>query len=401
MIYRLFLLKRWLEDLLIRPFTWLGRAHADKYPMEEQYEIFLFFPFYHTGGAEKVHAQLAQVFADRKCLVLFTRKSHDNGFRRAFEQAGHRVLDISAYTDDKRRYWKNLIWRGVVTTHINRQQRTPLVINGQCNFAYKCAPWLNKNIPQLELIHSFNSFSWIRIPFLPFIRQTVMISRKAIADHTHQYARLGIPGDMLTRIRLVQNGIPLPADAGQKSFDGTHLRVLYVGRATPEKRVHLVAEAALRCREAGMPVSYSFLGDVRPSLPPSLQDAGYFYGMTDDPEIIRKAYAEHHILVISSSEEGFPMVVMEAMAMGCIILATPVGDLPHHIHPEENGMLFSDTQEKTVLDEMPVFLERLRANPEACAHMSSNNIAYARAQFGLTTFAGAWRQLAEQLMHTH
>jgi glycosyltransferase involved in cell wall biosynthesis len=399
MIYRLFLLKRWLEDLLIRPFIWLGRARADKYPLQEQYEMFFFFPFYHTGGAEKVHAQLAQVFMDRKCLVLFTRRSHDNGFRTAFEQAGHRVLDISAYTDDKRRYWKNLIWRGVVTAHINRQHQRPLIINGQCNFAYKCAPWLHKDIPQLELIHSFNSFSWIRIPFLPFIRQTVMISRKAIADHTRQYARLGIPGQVLTRIRLVQNGVPLPKDAKPKSFDGTHLRVLYVGRATPEKRVHLVAEAAIRCREAAMPVSFSFLGDIQSSLSPSLQDAGYFYGMVDDPQTIRKAYDEHHILVITSSEEGFPMVVMEAMAMGCIILATPVGDLPHHIHTSENGMLFNSTDEKTVLDELPIFLDRLRINPEACARMSAENIAYAKAQFGMTTFAEAWRQLAAHLMN--
>jgi glycosyltransferase involved in cell wall biosynthesis len=399
MIYRLFLLKRWLEDLLIRPFIWLGRAHADKYPLQEQYDIFFFFPFYHTGGAEKVHAQLAQVFREQKCLLLFTRKSHDNGFRAAFEQAGHRVLDISAYTDDKRRYWKNLIWRGVVTAHINRQGQRPLVINGQCNFAYKCAPWLHKAIPQLELIHSFNSFSWIRIPFLPFIRQTVMISRKAIADHTRQYGRLGIPGELLTNIRLIQNGVPLPGQPLPKQFDGSQLRVLYVGRATPEKRVHLVAEAAMRCREAAMPVAFSFLGDIQPWLAPSLQDAGSFYGMTDNQEIIRQAYADHHVLVITSSEEGFPMVVMEAMAMGCIILATPVGDLPHHIQPGENGAIFSSISEKTVLEEIPAFLEQWLADPQACARMSANNIAYAGAQFGLTTFAGAWKTLAATLMH--
>ena len=92
------------------------------------------------------------------------------------------------------------------------------------------------------------------------------------------------------------------------------------------------------------------------------------------------------------------MVVMEAMAMGCIILATPVGDLPHHIHPEENGLLFSDAQEKTFLDEIPVFLQRLQADPAACARMSANNVAYARGQFGITTFAEAWRALAAQLM---
>jgi glycosyltransferase involved in cell wall biosynthesis len=191
----------------------------------------------------------------------------------------------------------------------------------------------------------------------------------------------------------------LPGDAAPKSFDGSYLRVLYVGRATPEKRVHLVAEAALRCREAAMPISFSFLGEIQSLLPPSLQDAGYFYGMVNDQETIHKAYAEHHVLIITSSEEGFPMVVMEAMAMGCIILATPVGDLPHHIHSSENGMLFSSTDEKTVLDELPIFLDRLRINPEACARMSANNIAYARTHFGMTTFAEAWRQLAEQLMH--
>jgi glycosyltransferase involved in cell wall biosynthesis len=121
--------------------------------------------------------------------------------------------------------------------------------------------------------------------------------------------------------------------------------------------------------------------------------------MTDNQEIIRQAYADHHVLVITSSEEGFPMVVMEAMAMGCIILATPVGDLPHHIQPGENGAIFSSISEKTVLEEIPAFLEQWLADPQACARMSANNIAYAGAQFGLTTFAGAWKTLAATLMH--
>jgi glycosyltransferase involved in cell wall biosynthesis len=401
MKYRLFLLKRFVEDIFIWPFILLGRARADKYPLTEAYDIFFFFPFYHTGGAEKVHAQITQVFRGRKCLVIFTRKSHDDGFRRAFEMSGHRVLDISAYTDNKKAYWKNLIWRGVVSSHVNKQKGRPLVFNGQCNFAYKCAPWFRQDIPQLELIHSFNSFSWIRIPFLPFYSQTVMISRKAIADHTGQYAKLGIPGKLLSRIRLIQNGIPIPINVPARQFNGESIRVLYAGRATAEKRVHLVAEAAMRCRESGIAALFSFLGDIRPHLPPSLQEAGHFYGNLDDPDEIQQAYADADLLVITSSEEGFPMVVMEAMALGCIILATPVGDLPHHIRQEENGFVFSSaTDERKIIEEIPEYIKLLLRDTALCARMSEANISYAREHFGLTTFEQAYRQLAEQLIRT-
>src|SRR5688572_24785321 len=177
MNFRSFLKKRKLEDIIIRIFVRIGRDIAFKNPLQEEFDIYFFFPFYHTGGAEKVHATLANSFSDKKCVILFTRRSHDEGFKSSFQKSGHRILDISHYTDDKRQYWKNLIWRGVISAHINRQKKKPVVINGQSNFGYKVSPWIDTQIPQIELIHSFNSFSAIRVPFLPFYRRTVMISR--------------------------------------------------------------------------------------------------------------------------------------------------------------------------------------------------------------------------------
>jgi L-malate glycosyltransferase len=394
MKFQLYLLKRKLEDLLIWPFILLGRARADKYPLEESYEVFFFFPFFHTGGAEKVHAQIAQVFRQQKCLIIFTRKSHDQTFLPLFQASGHRILDISAYTDNKKTYWKNLIWRGVVSTHINRQKNPTIVFNGQCNFAYKCAPWIKAKTPQLELIHSFNSFSWIRIPFLPFIRQSIMISRKAIKDHEQQYAQLGIPGTYLSRIRLIMNGIPLPADAAPKEFAGNGLNVLYAGRATPEKRVHLVAEAALQAAGQELPLRFYFMGEVRDELPEKYHSVGHFYGNMGDPDQISAIYAQAHLLVITSSEEGFPMVVMEAMAMGCIILATPVGDLPHHIRDGVNGFIFSTSaNEEVIIEEMLEMLQRLSNDSTTCRQISENNRTYAAEHFGWPNFAASYQQL--------
>lgn len=211
--------------------------------MKKEYETYYFFPFYHTGGAEKVHALITQATGNTNCIIYFTRKSQDDNFYDDFVKSNCTIKDISNYTDNKFLYFFNLIFRGIVSGHINHQKYKPLVFNGQCNFGYKISPWIKKQIPQVELIHSFNTFSWIRIPFLPFITTTIMISRVRIEDHLRQYEKIRIPAFYKSRIQYIVNGIRLPLTVKEKDFAGT-IKVLYVGRGTEEKRVHLIAKIA-------------------------------------------------------------------------------------------------------------------------------------------------------------
>lgn len=402
MIYRLYLLKRLLEDLILWPFILLGTAKAKKTPLKESYDIFFFFPFYHTGGAEKVHAQIAYAFRGKKAIIIFTRKSHNEGFRQLFIDSGHKVLDISSYTDDKSKYWNNLIWRGLVSEHINNQSVKPVVFNGQCNFAYKCSPWIKRDIPQLELIHSFNSFSQIRIPFLPFYRKTVMISQKAISDHRKQYQRIGVPEFYGNKIQYIRNGIPLPEDPAPKVFPGKKLNVLYAGRGTPEKRVYLVARIAQQCRAEKLPIDFSYLGDVKPFLEEKLTDTGTFLGNISNSEEVNNIYRNADVLIITSSEEGFPMVVMEAMSFGCIILATPVGDLPVHLQNEQEEFLFSSVDdEEKIISEAIEYGQKLLNNPSLCIKISVDNMVYAREHFGLSKFEEAYQQLVNSVKNSH
>ncbi len=401
MIYRLFLLKQFIECLFIRPFILLGRRKARKLPLRKTYDLYFFFPFYHTGGAEKVHAQIAMAFRGKKALIIFTRRSHNEGFRALFSASGHDVIDISAYTDRKSTYWNNLIWRGVVSGHINSQPSKPVVFNGQCNFAYKCAPWIDQGICQYELIHSFNSFSRIRIPFITYYRLTVMISRKAMDDHRAQYRRLGIPEEMNSRIRFIRNGIPIPADAVPRHTSGRRLNILYAGRGTLEKRVHIVARIAEQCRAENLPVDFTFMGDVGEGLREHTGSQSRMLGNITDPQGIARTYNESDILILTSSEEGFPMVVMEAMARGCLILATPVGDLPVHIRQGEEGFLFSSVQnEETILIEGVILIRKLLGDAMLCHRISEHNIMYAKDHFNLLTFEESYRDLLTPEMNT-
>jgi glycosyltransferase involved in cell wall biosynthesis len=394
MKYRLYLLKRRFENLFILPFIMAGRLRARIYPLQAEYEVFFFFPFYHTGGAEKVHALISYVLKNRKSIVIFTRKSHNDGFRALFSDSGHDIIDISSYTDNKVKYWNNLVWRGVVTGHINRQRKRPKLFNGQCNFAYKCAPWVHSSIKQYELIHSFNSFSWIRIPFIPYYTSTVMISRKAMTDHYMQYMRLGIPDALAARICYIRNGIMTPPDVSPKETDDRPLSVIYVGRGTSEKRVHIILSIARACQDAGLPVKFTFVGDLSNLFKGRLPANCKATGNLNDPVELDHYYRAADVLMLTSSEEGFPMVVMEAMARGCIILSTPVGELPEHIMSNETGFLFSSiTDEKTIEQEGVIWIKYLISHPDMCRSMSSKCILYARKHFGIDQFEQEYRAL--------
>jgi glycosyltransferase involved in cell wall biosynthesis len=397
-MFRLYIIKRTIEDILLLPFIWLGRLIAALRPLDAEYEIFFFFPFYHVGGAETVHARIAQVLGNKRCIIFFTRRSHNDFFYERFAASGCTIRDISRYTDNKWLYFLNCIFRGIITGYINRQRLSPVVFNGQCNFAYKIAPWVKRSIPQVELIHSFNTFSWIRIPFLPFISKTIMISKTRIADHKQQYRQLGIPEKYAQRILYVPNGIPLSKEPVTRHADQGPLRVLYVGRGTPEKRVHIIAQMAEKMSGQLPAVRFLFLGDVQQAIPERLHKYCEFYPYESDEHRIQHMYDEADVVIIVSSTEGFPMVVMEAMARGCAIIATPVGDLPVHIQQEVNGFLFSTVEDEQLITEEGVrFITRLAKDGELRRAISEHNIAYAQTHFSLEQFAHAYRQLIHSL----
>ena len=68
------------------PFVLLGRLWAMFDKQNDDFDIYFFFPFYHIGGAEKVHYQIIQAFAGKKCVIYFTRKSRGTDFLKEFKK---------------------------------------------------------------------------------------------------------------------------------------------------------------------------------------------------------------------------------------------------------------------------------------------------------------------------
>ena len=396
-MYNGLLIKRFIEDIFIFPFILLGRFAATIRPLKKEYRIFFFFPFYHTGGAERVHAQIAAATGGDDCIIFFTKRSGDDRFLEDFKKTGCEIRDISNIVDDKWLYFLNLFYRGIISGYINSQSRKPIVFNGQCNFGYKISRWIKGSIPQAELIHSFNTFSFIRIPFLPFITKTVMISKKRIEDHMEQYIRYKIPASFAERIQYIPNAIALPRHVPSKS--DSDLVVLYVGRGGEEKRVEIIAEIAAELKnENERFIQFEMLGDVSAVINKEVYPFIKLHGNTNDENLISQAYAKAHVLIVTSATEGFPMVIMEAMAHGCAILSTAVGDIPYHVKNGENGFLFSNTgDEISIIDEGKARLIWLRDHRQELKKIEENNINYAKHNFGIERFNNDYKDLLSKV----
>jgi glycosyltransferase involved in cell wall biosynthesis len=377
--------------VFIFPFVVIGRLIAKFQPLKKEYRIFFFFPFYHTGGAEKVHVQIAAAAGGNDCIIYFTKRSADERFLDDFKKTNCEIKDISKYTDNKWLYFLNLFYRGIVTGYINSQKLQPVVFNGQCNFGYKISPWIKRSINQEELIHSLNTFSYIRIPFIPFIKKTVMISHKRIEDHKELYKRFKIPMQFVERIVYICNAIPLPSSVKkERSFHP--FRILYSGRPGPEKRIHLIIEMAKQLHNEN--IQFEFLGDMSSLIKSSDHPYIKFHGNIKDDEKINSIYANAHLLLITSTTEGFPMVVMEAMVNGCAIIATPVGDIPYHVKNNINGFLFNSIDDESIIiKEGREKIEWLKNNSAEWKNISENNIQYAAEHFSIKQFNSAYKNI--------
>lgn len=144
------------------------------------------------------------------------------------------------------------------------------------------------------------------------------------------------------------------------------LTMLFVGVCAVRKGVHYALEAWLRSpasRDGTFLIAGEFLPVYREKLQdmlahPSVRVLGH---RNDVPELMRKS----DILVLPSIEEGFGLVVTEAMGSGCVPLASEAcTEICNHMTTglmHKVGDVDMLTQQITMLHQDRALLERLRA----------------------------------------
>jgi glycosyltransferase involved in cell wall biosynthesis len=102
---------------------------------------------------------------------------------------------------------------------------------------------------------------------------------------------------------------------------------------------------------------------------------------------------EASVYVLPSYNEGLPMSVLEAMAHGLPVVATPVGGIPEALRDGEEGFLVAPGDIEGLADR----LDRLLANPDLRARMGEAARQRAISCFGADGIVKQWVALYREL----
>ena len=353
-------------------------------------QFFFLFPTYHIGGAEKVHLKIVHCL--RKCnpVVFFTNRSINSALKKQFIQNA-KIFDLGHFN-----YFDNSVyinfWVGVLCTIINNN-KTCVVFGCNNVLFYKLIPYLKPQICCIDLIHAFGGgIEDVSIPYVNRLNKRVVINKRTKNDLKNQYRLNGITEKMNERVFLIENCVKIPELVRRKNNKST-LKVLYVGRGSEEKRVNLIGKVSHLCYLSNLPVEFTLVGDVKDSVEEQYRRYCNFLGELADEKQISEIYSNSDILLLVSSREGFPLVIMEAMAHGIVTISTDVGGISEHICNEYNGFLIKNESDDLIVKDVFGVLSKLTSDKILMDKISHEAYEYAKTNFNCKKFCSEYKNL--------
>lgn len=178
------------------------------------------------------------------------------------------------------------------------------------------------------------------------------------------------------KIMVINNGIDLSKIAAQKEKFGNAAEtkkelgfspedkiILNVARLKPQKNHSLLLKSFKKFSESRSDYKLAILGigSEKERLAGEIRDLNlggrvFLMGYRDD---VNKFYFISDMFVLTSEREGFPNVLLEAMAFGVPAITTEVGGVKEMIREGENGFVVNPDS-----DEIAAKMETIAKNPE-------------------------------------
>jgi glycosyltransferase involved in cell wall biosynthesis len=373
-----------------RPLVLTGRLVGLLFIPFFRSQFFFLFPFYHIGGAEKVHIKIVLCLKEHKPVVFITNKSKNSALKKQFIQSAKTFnFGYLNYLDNP--VFINF-WVGILCTIINNN-KTRVVFGCNNILFYKLIPHLKPQISCIDLIHAFGGgIEDFSLPYVERLDKRVVINKRTVMDLKDQYRLNNINEKMNERIFLIENCVKVPERARNKNSEFT-LKILYVGRGSEEKRVNLIGKISHFCHQNNMPVEFTLVGDVRSSIDEPYRRYCNFLGEIADGKLLSEIYNNSDILLLVSSREGFPLVIMEAMAHGIVTISTDVGGISEHIHNGYNGFLIKNESEDLIIKNVCQVISELASNKFLMNKISLEAYEYAKTNFNCEIFCSEYEKI--------
>ena len=359
-------------------------------------EIVCFFPYYHTGGAEKVHLNIIKSLIGRNVCVIFTLNSATKNFQEQFKANAH-CIEINPILNKRNSFVSRLLKKSIYKT-INKSNNCKVVFGSNAAYFYQILPFISGQMVRIDLFHAFSrpdSRELEVVNSVKYIDKRVVINQNTKKDLLEIYARNNIGLEYYEVIQVIENGISI---SNRQFFakDYSNIKVGYVGRWSDEKRPEIFLEIAKQAQKKLQNFQFYMAGTGMKSNLDQIENAGVvFLGELTSNEELSCLYKDLSLLLITSEYEGFPMVIMESMVQGVISISTNVGGISEHITNNKNGILIRNTTKEEIVLDFIKAIEQLVYNREKMQEMGKNAFQYAQNKFDINSFNENYKELFE------
>jgi glycosyltransferase involved in cell wall biosynthesis len=196
-------------------------------------------------------------------------------------------------------------------------------------------------------------------------------------------------------VHHIPNGIDPKKFAPAQATSGK-LKILIVNRnfQDPHKGFSMLSQALSMVDPSGFDLTLVGMNSdwaIRQLKPEfRARDLGYI----TDQDTMAQLYCESHVFLFASPAENFPCVILEAMASGCCVVATPSGGVVEQITDGENGILAADVSGQS----LAAALERALATPEKLSELGESARRTVSEKFNEDAMIGSHVQLYQSLL---
>lgn len=304
---------------------------------------------------------------------------------------GSRLIEVYRLMNNLNRFFTKNYLFGYFCSLLGRHTKA-FIITSNCGFFYEMCTFL-KGSYVVDIIHGLYGINHKRwLSATPRINTRVLISQDGIRKIHNLYDQAGIHPRYYERCTLIHNAVPIPGQLPERAYPN-RLKVIFIGRNSKEKRYQLYEQIAETSVKQEMGYEFYSIGNFASS------DFVSSHGEIFNRKSLYQILSECHILILCSSSEGLPLVIMEAMACGVIPIATNVGGVSEAFEDGVSGSLVASESEEQIVQDMISVLKQWDRDTTMLSSMSKCAYEYVKEHFSYDTFSTRYLNVFQERPH--
>ena len=374
-------------------------------------KIFMFFPLASVGGAEIVHGDIMAALKDYKPSVFIRYKgnvwvSHAYARTQKAKKKGStmlpfykkyaKVVFLSDWFESKRfARFTSAFYKSYLIQKINNTKNPVLIFwhRESIDFLWES---LKPNVKRIDIIHNLCAGNnedkhYVNFDKIKQLDKRVTITKQLERKMIEWYNQEGIGKEYTEKLKTINHMVYIPEKLPEK--EKGNMKILFVGRNVPEKRIHLIFQIAEKTKSCA---TYTLIGPASnefKNIPANVNVLGEII----NKEEIQMYYSLTHCFILTSVSEGFPKTIAEAMAFGCVPISVAVGGITDVVCHNKNGILIQTKNENEIVNDSVKEINYLYNNFTLFNQLSYNAYISAKEEFAEKNFFSKWQQVIQEI----